>query len=247
MNVLPIETIYDIYVNLKPSDILNMGQVLSTSIQNQHQINIVNSREFWDWYIKHKYFIRSYPQDIALRSERLIMELHQKQLYIPTYTLEYIFKYVPYDRIDEVLTVYHPQNLLPYTAIVEHFAGYKTPQNNEFLSDLIKLLNVDLRLPELPNTQRLKRFRLTHLQFHELLTQDEQRFYNKIISLETISTSYFVPDGTITVEYNPDMDYIIHDANIIPDYADVFMEYVRSGVTVMTRNIFMKYFAPLSF
>ena len=263
MNTLPIETIYGIYLNLNPSQILNIGEVLSTSIQNQHQKDIVNSEDFWDWYIKHKYYIHTYPkelnpQDIAFRSERLLKDLHEKQLYIPTYTLIYIFNYAPYDRIDEVLEVYTPQNLMSASAIVEHFVRFKTPMYNKFssdlasdlmtvgLSDLIKLLDVDTQLPTLPDTPKLQRFDSRDVSYHHQFTRDEQIFYNKMIVLHTIPTSYFVPNGIITVEYNQDMVYIV-SPEYIPDYMHRFWDYIQSNLSVVSRSVFMKYFAPLSF
>lgn len=242
MNVLPLENLFDVYLNLNPNDIFNTSKVLSGSRQTQEQAKILGTREFWDWYIRNKYFIHTYdktwdPIDIAVTAENFLNTLYKNELYLPTYALEPIFKYTTSGTdLSTMINLPRPQLFVSSISLIADLIEDRA--YTEYMSDLAKLLNINIRLPEIPNTPELQRFRTRDLAIHEVFSEDEKKFYRAVMSYITTSTYYFTPRGITRFNFNSDMKYFV--SNEIDDHLLRFYEYIEESSFILERDLVLR-------
>lgn len=243
---LPMENMYQIYCNLNPSD------VLGTSLINKKCANIVKDDKFWKWYIKHKYYINTYPEelnpkDIAIESHKLLEQLFEKELYLPTYALEYVFKYI-YPDTHLVVDIFSGQNMLPISNIICEMLDYQSDMYDEYISSLTQHLKLSISLPNITDSPELHTCPRPWEQTTKYtFNRDTQRFYSAVLKYVTTPTQYFVPLGIMTLNFNPDVYCIISHLRAVPRQCIFLYEYIQSLIDVIERAIFIQHLAPLKF
>ena len=247
MNTLPTEIIHQIYLHLDPSDIFNIGRVFLQSLKYQHRSNIIKTKDFWDWYIKHKYFIHSYPEMfdpmyIAAQSEQLLEKLYKKDVYMPTYALECVFKYIypHWDPSDYIYVLDSQNGLVNIVQDCYESNSCNDQIANECLTYVIQKLNLNIVLPHIEDTPRVRQHSIFNI-YHEF-TKEDECFYRCILKYVTIPTQYFTPEGIITIKFNPDVINIVAHLELVQEHVEGLYDRIYNNISTIEYARYVQHF-----
>ena len=187
MDTLPAELIFDIYLHLKPSDLLAMCR---------YNIELCDRDDLWRYYIRRKYFINNVPdnmsaQETALLAERILTKMFVKHLY-PTYrVLDVIINKFTELYIDKFIDIFLVDQLVRCNS----FKDVRDPDK------IITFPNIIFTLPSgNPQASDNRKFGS-----NIILNKFEKEYIRQILEHTTRPTLYLVPNGTVTLNYDADI------------------------------------------
>lgn len=155
--------------------------------------------------------------------------------------MEVIFKYTKYEDFDSLVQTYYPQNLPPVLGL---FPEDVNIDNCRIYVASMLGLSYPIDVPNLQGIRDVK-WRKNNLGYHHIFNTDELQFYRIVLSYYTRPTSYFTPNGIVTVNYNPDIAYLI-DCDHWHVNDESFYEYIQENIAAIERNLFIEKFSLLN-
>ncbi|SNW62527.1 F-box domain-containing protein [Orpheovirus IHUMI-LCC2] len=230
MDILPNETIYDIYFNLHPSELLAICNV------NKFVRTICNDNIFWKQYVRKNYFVYTIPLDksykeVAISCERILKSLFDHELYTTTRFLEIVIDRLPEKKIIDTLDDLYRQGLIDVDHLLDEAGVDLSYVARDNSINLPKLVLRD----EYPKS-------LYDMNF----SPSEKLYYNYIMRYCSVPTKYFVPGppgSTITIDYDIDAyKEIIELGFETYDYDDKFNFLILNSMMDYEKILYIRYF-----
>ena len=224
MQSLPAELIFDIYLHLNPSDLVDLCQ------SNVSMLHVGRNEYLWLYYIKRKYFIDRIPAtktgvEVALMAEDILEVLFEHELYPTFRVLDNVINDLTGNEIYMKIGNRTDQQLIS----VDNFYDTEYPQ-------LFQPVDVG----ECGNVH------YDNIGNHIVLEPTFKRYFHRISNLVNVPTVYLVPTGTVVINFDADMcNFLICDNSLTKDNHDV-NEYVYDNFSVYCRILFVQYFGNYS-